>query len=289
VRVAIPIDAEGQAGVRLPLDLRTIGIDDSGRATAVVGGFLFRTDVPQGDDYPSDYEARLGYTSRGFGVDVALDSGPDGTAALRVDVRFEHGAASDAWFRADMNRAMRAARTEAWVDVVILSVAERRPGLRHRVAHALDRPWRWTRDREPLPADVLLRLPEAWSEGLEYPVAFSGWDFTLDLVAHCTSDRDCDRGESCTDVGVCTQVSSRPGDYVRQFEVGLAPIGETPPDRLRARVSTATRAVGFRPLSWSVSVHMEELALRGELSWWQSAGRGDAGTFVLPLEPVEGR
>jgi len=39
----------------------------------VLRGFEIDTDLPQSDDYPTDYDPALGYTSRGFGMAVSLD------------------------------------------------------------------------------------------------------------------------------------------------------------------------------------------------------------------------
>ena len=41
----------------------------------VLQGFEITTDVAQDDDYPSDYDPALGYTSRGFGMGVSLEDG----------------------------------------------------------------------------------------------------------------------------------------------------------------------------------------------------------------------
>lgn len=47
---------------------------DIGDADLVVlRGFEINTDIAQSDDYPTDYDPALGYTSRGFGIGVSLE------------------------------------------------------------------------------------------------------------------------------------------------------------------------------------------------------------------------
>ena len=51
----------------------------------VLQGFEIDTDVAQNGDYPDDYDPALGYTSRGFGVTVALE---DGQVKAQASVRW---------------------------------------------------------------------------------------------------------------------------------------------------------------------------------------------------------
>jgi len=80
----------------------------SGAQVAVVlRGFEIETDVPQGADYPSDYDPALGYTSRGFGFSVGAPTVEGDLATFEVSAHVAWGPRD----RADMNAAMLEAET----------------------------------------------------------------------------------------------------------------------------------------------------------------------------------
>lgn len=162
-------------------------------ATAVLNGFAIVTDVPQGPDYPADYDPAHGYTSNGFGFalgEVERDGG-----VLRVPV-----AATVRWGpldRDDMNAAMAVAFTEVRVDVALIAgpyTAETLP-----LAAESDPPHE-VRSYSEQPVMALdARFAGGAPEGL---VGWRSFDLQLNL-----------KGE---DAGR--------GDYLRAFGVELAPV-----------------------------------------------------------------
>ena len=82
----------------------------------VLSGFEITTDIEQPEDYPSEYDPALGYTSRGFGMSVALDGNNDVVAngAVRWGPRD----------REDMNAAMAHADTRLTIWWTALSGIE---------------------------------------------------------------------------------------------------------------------------------------------------------------------
>lgn len=284
VRVPFSIGPEGHIRVRHPVDSGALGFDPARPVTAVLGGFVFTTDVEQDAGYPDDYEPRLGYTMRGFGVDVRWDE-QAARGGVLVEARFEPGAASDARFRADMNRAMQVARVGGWVDVALVQGPadddhDATP-LRVSVGQTFDRPYRWTTALEPGLTEEERSVLGAWGASAVGPAALSGFDLTLPFVMACERDRDCAAGERCTPDGMCTQISARPGDYLRRVAAGVEAGDDGRPARVVARASTATRAVGFRPLVWSMRLDLVDLGMAG--AWEARRGVAEADAGMIPV------
>lgn len=82
----------------------------------VLRGFEIDTDVAQNDDYPSDYDPALGYTSRGFGFGVGTPEVDGDTLQFDVEATLRWGPQD----RSDMNAAIPHATTSvvvAWTAI----------------------------------------------------------------------------------------------------------------------------------------------------------------------------
>ena len=82
-------------------------LEDFNADLVVLSGFEITTDIEQPEEYPDDYDPALGYTSRGFGMSVALND--DGDMTVHGTVRW---GPRD---RDDMNAAMIHAESQLTV------------------------------------------------------------------------------------------------------------------------------------------------------------------------------
>ncbi len=122
LRLDAVIDARdgGEVSLERSYDRDTLKLLNYPHVLALVEGIALRTDVDQPDDYPDDYDPAHGYTSRGIGAEVEVLSLDADSLSLKATLRFAHGTSD----RANMNRAMAYALTEAQVDVLLLGLQE---------------------------------------------------------------------------------------------------------------------------------------------------------------------
>ena len=118
-----------------------------------IDGFAFDTDVEQRDDYPTDYDPALGWTSRGLGFGAEVD-GRDGALRVAWRARFEAGVSDDYTIREDMNLAVPYAEW-AWSPHRRARRRRRRLYTRCRRPHgaAFDEPFAFTEELEPMASE----------------------------------------------------------------------------------------------------------------------------------------
>lgn len=188
----LEVPPEGTVQGTVHLSLPDAGPKDE--VVAVINGFWIDTDVPQGDDYPADYPARWGYTTKGFalalGQPVASGDGVD--VPVTVTVRW---ATQD---RDDMNAAIPHAWTGVGVHVLALAT---RAGLSSATVgleadYGFDPPY-----TEQLPMQGLV----SWDA--DEPAGVAGWT-AFDLSGS----------------GEPTNPENGSGDYVRGLGAEYVPI-----------------------------------------------------------------
>lgn len=247
--VVFDLEPPGAAATTVEIDREQAHLLGYAELVPLVVGVRFATDVPQGPDYPSDYEPRLGYTSRGFGAGVVLIEATEQTALVEVDVRFEHGPSD----REDMNRAIPLARTRAVVDVLLVGVG--RPAVTGRVGYTLQYPRQAIGEdpEHPHASADQQRLTLAGEPGA--PAGFVGlqrFDLALSTHGACGPTQECPRGDRCQD-GACADVYGPAGLYVRELSVAAsleafdAETGQASV-RVDGYASNASRAFAFYAL-----------------------------------------
>jgi len=109
----LTIGPEGTASTMVDID----GFDAD---LVLLSGFEITTDIEQPDEYPSDYDPALGYTSRGFGMSVSLN--PNGNVDVQGSVRW---GPRD---RDDMNAALAVAESQLTIWWTAISGIEEEHG-----------------------------------------------------------------------------------------------------------------------------------------------------------------
>lgn len=189
--------AEGELFVPAPPDL----IEREG-LVAFLSGFGIDTDVPQGSDYPDDYDPGHGYTSNGFAFALG-DPVPDGDG-VRVPV-----AATVRWGpqdRDDMNAAIPHAVTAVHVGVVVVGFdgdlvrASLQEGATYLPANPDASVWALT-EQPPMQGDVALE-----GDGREGFVGWTAFDLQVNLQGAFAGE----------------------GDYLRAFGVEAIPGADGP-------------------------------------------------------------
>lgn len=135
-QTTLEIDPSQNASIELP----ELGLAPSfGTQVVAIAGLELNSDVPQGPDYPEDYEARLGYTSRGLALEIDED-------AANVSAAFRLGVAD----RDNVNRAIAVAQTRAIAHVAKIGLID---GNVTRVTHDLRHTYPGTAfgEGDPLP------------------------------------------------------------------------------------------------------------------------------------------
>lgn len=299
----------GVARVRVPLDIppggtlagtwtgdrAELGIDGYGEVVAVIEGIRLTTDVEPTDDWPNDYEPRLGYTSRGLGASVAVHRTDETMVEVDWSVRFEHGIAEDVLLRADMNAAVPFAPAEGWLDVLLVGVNDV-PVTTGDIAWqtAFDEAYDFTEEREPrAPAEDRRLLLNGGAGGPQGFYALASFDLALDPDPTCALNADCERGDTCGDDGLCNRDNGDPGYYVRELVAGVdlesfnaeTGVGTFIVDLY---ASSASEAFAFRPLRYDASATVVWVQGEGATP---SARRDEvfaAGPYTGPLQASEG-
>ncbi len=104
------VGPEGEATVQATLPA------DMPNAVVVLRGFEIDTSIPQGDDYPSEYDPSLGYTSRGYGFSLGSTDQDHDNGQFSVTARVAWGPQD----RDDVNEALLHADTAirvAWTAI----------------------------------------------------------------------------------------------------------------------------------------------------------------------------
>ncbi|MGM0556281.1 MAG: hypothetical protein ACQEVA_07865 [Myxococcota bacterium] len=190
---------------------------------AIIEGFSFDTSIEQSEDYPENYDASHGYTSRGFGASANVTATDDSSIELTWGLRFEIGASPD---REDHNEAIEHARVGGEIDVLLIGVADK--DLLHTASksYTLDYP-----EPEPLDEQTIepateeqqrLEITGTSGAGAGFH-GFSSFDFLLspDEDGTCANRRDCSGGELCMEDGQCEELYGPEGYYVRELTVDM--------------------------------------------------------------------
>lgn len=194
-RLQVGPEPEGQT--TLVLD----GADLPANATlvAILDGFSIDTDIPQSDDYPTEYDAGFGYASNGFGIALG-DPERDGSAVqVPVTATVRWGPQD----REDMNAAIPYAVTAVTVDVALVAFVgqvEVLPLAGSRPYEVQDRPFT---DQPPM--EIPARFDGGAREGF---VAWRSFDLQLNLEG----------------------VDAGQGDYLRAFGAEVVPTTTEPAD-----------------------------------------------------------
>jgi len=213
----------------------------------VLRGFQITTDIDQGADYPEDYDPALGYTSRGFAMNVSLDR--DGHVEVFGDVRW---GPRD---RDDMNAAIPHAMSELTVWWTAISGIDEIESFEFV-------------DQQ----DLAHEPPNSPQAGLNHPLSWtghgvtglSGFNFTLD---------DTDGGPG--------------GDYLRSFGVEIPPESDgSAPKQIAAEMLT-TSAVELGTMSMGVQAQAVWIPLDPNLNVIQGStleGNHGIGMHTVPPE-----
>jgi hypothetical protein len=298
VRVPLEIPPGGVLSGQWSGDAADLGLTGATEVVAVIEGVRFSTDVPMTDDWPNEYEPRLGYTSRGLGVSVSVvddsDDVPPGTIAVDWSVRFEHGIAEDVLLRADMNEAIPFAPATGWIDVLLIGVNEapiRIGDVGYAVAfdEALD----FTDERDPRAPIEDRRLDLTGAAGAPRGFyALGAFDLALDPDPTCELNADCERGDTCGDDGLCNRDNGDPGYYVRELVAGVeleaydASTGEGT-FVVDLYASSASEAFAFRPLRYEASATVVWVQVNGATAPSRADHVFAAGPYTGPLQATE--
>ncbi len=228
-------------------------VEDSAEVTSeqvvvVLRGFEIETDVAQGADYPDDYDPALGYTSRGFGMEVGGATADGSLVTFDVTAAIRWGPRD----RDDMNAAMPLAETGvrvAWT-VIGYSGAESHISLSDAV-------------------DLSHSPPYSTQSGLEISTELDGGPGIIGLTAF--------------DLGVRDQDGGPGGDYLRSFGVEAALDDGDAPEQVLAEVTTSSAielgTMHFAPEIDLVWVQPDSKDLRIET--FSSEGTHEVGSFEI--------
>jgi hypothetical protein len=265
LRVPFEIGPGAEATLVLPVARSDAHLLGYGTVIAFIEGLRLTTDVPQGADYPADYDPAHGYTSRGLGAWVRVATSSADTIQVEAGVHFAHGPSD----RDDMNRAIPHARTEATLDVLLLGVADG-PVLEGHVSTTVTCPRPGFLVDVPCPgpgeADGIVEL----SGPPGAPPGLAGWTgFRFDL-------------ETPDDPGH--------GEYLRELRVTLT----------RAHHDPTTGAAAFRAFGYAshaskfTAFHDLEVRFDASIAWIPAPVQASivrveqafaTGRAVFPLDP----
>jgi hypothetical protein len=119
-RLELEVGPTGVATKIQSLERASLALSGYPTVVAFVEGLRLVTDVPQGADYPSDYDPAHGYTSRGIGAGARVLTLTPESLELEGFVRFAHGPSE----RPDMNAALAVATTRATLDLVLVGLPD---------------------------------------------------------------------------------------------------------------------------------------------------------------------
>lgn len=295
VRVPLSIAPGGVVSGEWTGDRAELGIDGYADVVAVIEGVRLSTDVEAPDDWPNEYEPRLGYTSRGLGASVDARRVDDAEVVVDWSVRFEHGIAEDVLLRADMNEAIPFAPAEGWLDVLLIGVNDvpvTTGAIGYQVAfdEALD----FTDERDPrAPAEERRLLLNGGAGAPQGFYAMSAFDLALDPDPTCELNADCERGDTCGDDGLCNRDNGDPGYYVRELVAGVelesfnadTGVGTFMVDLY---ASSASEAFAFRPLRYDASATVVWVQAEGATAPLRRDEVFAAGPYTGPLQASEG-
>lgn len=253
------------------------GLLDYDHVVALIQGVEFRTDV---DDttYDGDYDATMGFTSRGLGVSVDVSGSDDSVIDLDYKIRFETGTAPD---RGNLNVALSHARIFAVVDVLLIGMQEDAASFgsvsfgSHYKSMALS-----PRHKVLAPEDERLVTLSGSAGGPMGAFGFSSFDFQLDFRRRCAKTNSCDLIED--------EGAEAPGGYIRKL---LAAVEldhyDTDTGTLQLEVegyaTTLAKSFALRPMQQRFDANIVWLQIDGgqDPQWLSQAFR--AGETVVPL------
>ncbi len=122
-QAAVPLtieSGESEAEKEIEILLEDLNLDTFPNHAVFLQGLSFDTDISQSSHYPSDYDPKDGYTSRGIGGGVDDVETTSEKIRFTTWVRMESGPAD----RDNMNRAIKHARIETTVYLLIVGYTE---------------------------------------------------------------------------------------------------------------------------------------------------------------------
>ncbi len=114
--VDLEIGATGLVQQDISLSLDAIGLDPSEVVTVALGGLSLNMDVPQGPDFPADYDPAEGWTPQVFGAGVENIVHEAGSVSFSLWLQFQAGPLD----REDMNEALEFLTIQASLTYLVL-------------------------------------------------------------------------------------------------------------------------------------------------------------------------
>ena len=115
---AMTVPSGGLAEETVDLEFAELGFLGKGVHAVTLAGIEWDTDIPQSDDFPSDYDPADGWTPQGFGAGVELLGVDDTGLSVRLWSHFKGGPLD----REDMNEALPFARVGAKLHFVVVEL-----------------------------------------------------------------------------------------------------------------------------------------------------------------------
>ena len=268
---------------RTELDLRHYP-----RVVAIIDGIGFETGVEQTDEYPEEYDPAHGYTIRGFGAGVEVESSSVNEITLGWDFHFQVENSPD---RPKHNAAVEFARVGARIDVLLVGVrgaAVHERNVDYEMSYPPPVPLEDQQIDPPDPSKTAIEI-DGEDGGPNGIWGISRFDFQYAFDGSCENDRECIFADTCADDGYCTLSRDTPGEYLREVTVTLR---QDAYDResgvgaftLEGYTSNASRFVANFALEYTFS---------GGMVWIQAEGGGTAeqveeefetGEHTVPLD-----
>lgn len=221
---------------------------ESTEFTAVINGFSINTGIPQGPDYPADYDPAFGYTSNGFGFWLGDVERNGDTLSVPLEVLLRWGPQD----REDVNAAIPFAVSEVTVDVVLIGGPK--PAETLSLSEVADYAWDPPYSDQP-PMEIPFGFDGGAPEGV---IGWRGFDLQSNLAGP-------NAGE---------------GDYLRAFGAELEPVSAEPGSlqgTVRATLSTSSLSEWTDPYA-AFEGELVRIPSRDVLAeHWVVAGRHPTG------------
>lgn len=216
VSIDATVGPEGRVEGQETFSREALGLRGFDDVIAIIDGIAFDTNVAQPDSYPDDYDPAHGYTMRGFGAGVEVDSAEGDDIVVDWHLVFDAANSPD---RASHNRAVAHARVGGTLDILLLGTDA--PVTRESHAYSQSHP-----DPEPLsdevpphPDEETQRFTVTGAAGKPLGIyGLGSFEFGLTIAGTCDN---CSVVDSCGEDGFCTNAGPEPGEYLREIAVAV--------------------------------------------------------------------